>query len=285
MRNLIAFLIKNSSWFLFITLELAGFFLVVEHNSYQRSIFFNVSNELRGRLYSVSSRASSYFDLRDANKQLMWQNAALQQRLLELEHRVATLQPDSLYVKAFSPDETHDNRYNYLPAYVLDNSISHVKNYITIDKGTNDGVGVDMGVTSTNGIVGFVRAVSSNYALIQSILNTNTQLNCKIKGSNIHTTLVWDTKDPRYATLKDFPRYEQYSAGDTIITSGISKFFPEGFIVGIIKKRNSQEKEEGNFITLEITLSTDFSSLKDVLVIDNYHLKELQELREEVGIE
>ncbi len=64
MHNLLAFLIKNISWFLFILLELVGFSLVFEFNSYQRSIFFNATNELRGRVYSISGKVSSYFGMR-----------------------------------------------------------------------------------------------------------------------------------------------------------------------------------------------------------------------------
>ncbi|MDR1810690.1 MAG: rod shape-determining protein MreC [Prevotella sp.] len=283
MRNLFAFLIKNINWFLFILLEAVGFFMVFEYNSYQRSIFFNSTNEIRGRMYSVSNKVTSYFGLRSENERLTLQNAALQKRLLELENYVNTLPPDTLRTNAFSPDNVHETQYSYMLAHVIDNSVSHVENYIVLNKGKNDSVDVDMGVASMNGIVGFVREVSPNYALVQSVLNPNTQLNCKIKGSNVHTTLVWDGRDPRYATLKDFPRYERFAVGDTVITSGVSKFFPEGFIVGIIKGSDSQKDD--NFLTLKIALSTDFSSLHNVLVINNYYRRELNRLRKEVGIE
>jgi rod shape-determining protein MreC len=283
MRNLIAFLIKNISWFLFIFLELAGFMLVFNHNSYQKSIFFNTSNEIQGRIYSISGKISSYFGLSESNKALLLQNANLQERVLALEEYIGSMRTDSLHTGAFIFSADPERQYTYVLAYVIGNSISHVENYITINKGANDGIAVDMGVASKDGIVGFVRAVSANYALVQSVLNPKTQLNCKIKGANVHTTLVWDANSPRYARLKDFPRYERFAAGDTVITSGVSKFFPEGFIVGTITDSNSQKDD--NFLTLSVQLATDFSSLGNVFVINNYHRLELDKLRKEVDIE
>lgn len=283
MHNLIAFLIKNISWFLFIFLEIVCFLFIFQFNSYQRSIFFNTSNEITGRVYSVSGEIKSYFGLKSENEELLLQNENFRKQILSLENYISSLSTDTLKTNALVPDREENDKYTYIVAHVVNNSISHVENYITIDKGTKDGISAEMGVVSKDGIVGFVRSVSKNYALVQSVLNPKTQLNCKIKKSNIPTTLVWDAIDSRFADLKDFPRYERFEKGDTVITSGVSKFFPEGFIVGTIEDYKSQKDD--NFLTLRIKLSTDFSSLNNVLIINNYHREELTQLRKEVGIE
>lgn len=283
MRNLIAFLIKNSYWFLFIFLEIVCFFFIFQYNSYQRSIFFNSSNELIGRVYTISGNISAFFHLKKNNEDLLFDNAALQQRVAQLEEYINVLESDTVKLNAFITDSLLSDNYHYTIARVLNNSVAQVENYITINAGYNDGIRPEMGVVSHNGIVGFVRSVSPNFSLIQSVLNPKTQLNCKVKRSNIPTTLVWDAKDYRYADLKDFPRYEKFEEGDTIITSGVSKFFPEGFIVGTIEGFKSQKDD--NFYTLKIKLSTDFTSLNDVLIINNYTQQEIEDLRKEVGYE
>lgn len=281
MRNLIAFLIKNSYWFLFIFLEVVCFFFIFQYNSYQRSIFFNSSNEIIGRVYSISGNVSSYFNLRKNNEELLFENAVLQQRVLSLENRVQGLVADTITVTdAFSPDLDHLTDYKYIVARVISNSVSQAENYIVINKGSKDGIKAEMGVVSHKGIVGFVRNVSSNYAIVQSTLNPKTQLNCKVKTTNTSTTLVWNGSDYKHATLKDFPRYEKFKEGDTIITSGISKFFPEGFVVGMIKGATNQRDD--NFYSLQVELATDFASLSNVLIIDNYSQKEITNLKEEV---
>jgi len=283
MRNLIAFLIKNSYWFIFVFLEIVCFFFIFQYNSYQRSIFFNSSTEIIGRVYSISGNISSYFDLRKNNEDLLFENALLQQRILTLENKMQSLSADSTTADAFYPDSEHLIEYKYRIARVINNSVSQVENYIVINKGSSDGIRNEMGVISHNGIVGFVRSVSPSYAVVQSVLNPKTQLNCKVKRSNTPTTLVWGGEDYAYADLKDFPRYEKFVKGDTIITSGVSKFFPEGFIVGTIEDFKGQRDD--NFYTLRVKLATDFGSLKNVLVIDNYKQEEITKLKEEVGYE
>jgi len=280
MRNLIAFLVKNSYWFLFILLEVICFYLIFQYNSYQRSIFFNSSTELVGRVYSISGNISSYFGLKDINSELLEENTRLHQKVIDLEAYIKSTDSTALASNAFLTDSISQNRYSYTVARVLDNSVSRVHNYIVIDKGENDGIIPEMGVISKTGIVGFVRYVSPNFSLVQSILNPKTQLNCKIKGSNIPTTLVWNAKNYQYADLKDFPRFEKFEEGDTVITSGVSTFFPEGFNVGIIEGFDNQKDD--NFYTLRVKLATNFSTLSEVLVINNYHRKELTGLRKEV---
>lgn len=281
MRNLIAFLIKNSYWFFFIILEVICFFLIFQYNSYQRSIYFNSSNEIIGRVYSISGNVSSFFNLRKNNEELLFENAVLQQRVLSLENQLQTFITDTTKTtEAFSPDLTHNQNYGYIVARVISNSVSQVENYIIINKGANDGIKPEMGVVSHKGIVGFIRNVSANYAVVQSALNPKTQLNCKVKRTNTPTTLIWDSNDYKYATLKDFPRYEKFNEGDTIITSGISKFFPEGYVVGRIK--SSEGQRDDNFYSLQIELATDFASLSNVLIIDNYKQIEVTNLKEEV---
>ncbi len=286
MQNLIAFLIKNISWFFFILLEIISFWFIFQYNSYQRSIFFNFSNEITGHVYTISGEISSYFGLRKNNDELLLQTARLNERIFELENQLRELKVDTTFVSVFA-DSSIAPHYSYTIAHVLDNSVNRVENYITVNKGSKHGITTEMGVVSQHGIVGFVRSVSPNYSLVQSVLNPKTQLNCKIKRSNVRTTLVWDTKDPRYAELKDFPRFETFQDGDTVITSGVSKFFPEGFIVGVIDGHNEGHKsqKDDNFLTLRIKLATDFSSLNNVLIINNYHREELRNMRKEVGIE
>lgn len=283
MRNLIAFLIKNSHFFLFVLLEIVCFYFIFQYNSYQKSIFFNFSNEVSGRIYTISGNVSTFWGLRKNNEALLYQNAELQRQILDLEHYINQLQTDSLATQAYLNDSVLVQKYDYTVARVVNNSISRVENYIIINKGVDEGVKEGMGVVSVNGIVGFVRAASSNFSLVQSVLNPNTKLSCKIKGSNIPTTLVWDAKDYRYADLKDFPRFEKFSIGDTVVTSGVSKYLPEGFIVGTIS--DSKNQKDDNFFTLKVKLSTDFASLNNVLIINNYSRNELTKLVEEVEYE
>ncbi|MBF0575353.1 rod shape-determining protein MreC [Dysgonomonas sp. GY617] len=280
MRNLIAFLIKNSSWFLFILLEILCFYFIFQYNSFQRSVYLNSSNEIVGRVYAISGEVTSYFGLKETNQDLLLRNAELQNKVLQLESHIHDRNTDSLKTQAIVLDSIPNKHFEFIISRVINNSISQIENYITINKGSNEGVHNEMGVVSQQGIVGIVRAVSPNYSVVQTIINPKTSLNCKVKGSNNPGTLAWDGTDYRYTNLEGFPRFEKFAVGDTIITSGNSGIFPEGIIVGVVE--DSKNQSDDNFLTLKIRLSTDFSSLKDVLIIKNNDREELIHLEKEI---
>jgi len=280
MRNLINFLIKNSYWFLFIFLEVICFYFIFSGNSYQKSFFFNATNEVTGRVYSVSGSVLSYFGLKQENEELMKQNADMKVEISSLQDYIFSLQSDTIKTRAFLQDSLgRRSQPKYIVARVEKNSISMPENYIVISKGQNDGVHADMGVVSQQGIVGVVRNASANYAIIQPVLNPHSRFSCKILGSSADGILIWDGDDSRYAKLTQYPKYEKVNKGDTIITSGFSDFFPEGIMVGIVEDFKSETDD--NFNSLTIRLSTDFGLLKNVQIIDNKN-QEIKELEKSV---
>ncbi|MFV0468973.1 MAG: rod shape-determining protein MreC [Dysgonomonas sp.] len=276
MRNLIAFLIKNGAWFFFILLEVICFYFIFQYNSYQRSLFLNSSNEIVGRVYSISGNVRSYFGLKKDNEDLMAKNAVLQEQIWDMENYINTLISDTLTTRSFVYDSIKTNDYGFVVARVVNTSINKIDNFITIDKGSNDGLKKEMGVVSPLGIVGFVRDLSPNFAIIQPLLNSKSVFNCKIKGSNSSGSLIWEGGDYRYAMLKDFPRHGKFAVGDTVVTSGFSDFFPKDIIVGVVE--NSMKQSDDNFLTLKVRLATDFTSLTNVLVIVNRKGEERKEL-------
>ncbi len=281
MRNLINFLLKNSSWFVFIFLEIICFYFVFSGNSYQKSIFLNSSNEITGRVYSISGSILSYFGLREENQELLQRSTELEAQISELKNYIFKIEADSIKTEAFIRDSLgHRTEPLYIIARVEKNSISLVENYIIINKGKNDGVKVDMGAVSQQGIVGVVRATSPNYAIIQPVLNPHSRFSCKILNSNAAGILIWEGGDARYARLTEYPKYENVAKGDTVVTSGFSDFFPEGIMVGVVEDYKSEADD--NFHSLKIKLSTDFGSLKNVWLINNSN-DEIKELENKVN--
>jgi rod shape-determining protein MreC len=228
-------------------------------------------------VYAVSGSVVSYFGLREANEDLLLKNAQLQQRLFQLEDYIHTSRSDTFTTQAILKDSlSTSNQFEFIIARVINNSISQTENYITINKGAKHGISKEMGVVSQQGIIGIVRDVSSNFSVIQPVINPKTILSCKVKGSNAPGSLVWTGEDYRYANLEGFPRFEKFEVGDTIVTTGHSRIFPENIMVGFIE--DSKGQSDDNFLTLKVKLSTDFASLKDVLVIKNSNYQEINDL-------
>lgn len=281
MRNLIAFLVRNSSWFVFIILEGICAFLLYQNSSYQRSVFFNAFNEISGRAYYVSGSIKTFLNLQTTNQELVQQNGKLELQVLALENRLRKQAQDSIKVNAFLKDSLHrEMAYDFVVCHVENNSVSQINNYIVVNKGYKDGVKPEMGVVSTSGIVGIVRNVSANFSVILPVLNPKFRQSCKVKNTNSFGTLSWDGKDSRYAILDELPRHQIVRKGDTIITSGFSSIFPEGVLVGTVEGFN--KKTDDNFYNLKVKLFTNFYNLSFVRIIRNDLTKERQALEMEV---
>ena len=270
MRKLIYFLIRHSSWLLYMIYAVLSFVLLVKYNPYQQSVFFSSANEVAGQVYAVKGGITGYFGLREINRDLQKRNGALEVEVANLRERVRRLEGDSL-LERHERDSIFSN-YNFIVAQVINNSVSNSHNYITLNKGSRDGLHSEMGVVDQNGIVGIVNAVSDNFAVVISLLNPKLRLSCKVKGSSYFGSLVWDGKHVKFAK------------GDTIITSGYSAVFPEGIMVGVISDFSKQRND--NFYALRVQLSTDFNRLNDVRIIESKGQREKNALeREAMGNE
>ncbi len=275
MRNLINFLIRNAHWWLFLLLIFISVGLIVNDAAYPRSIYLSSANEVSGRVYQTSAALTSYIGLKTVNEDLNERVAEMEARIRYLEATIAKSR-DSLSSSAILKDSMNVSDYTFITAQVVNNSVSQLENFITLDKGSAQGINRDMAVISATGVVGAVRLVSENFSVVIPILNPKFQLNCKLQRTNYFGPLVWDGINPRYAWLKNQPRHIEFTPGDTIVTSGFSAIFPPGIMVGTVI--DTKKESDDNFNSLNIELSTDFQALKDVLVIGNKKQKEQRQL-------
>lgn len=262
MRNLLDFLVKYNHCFLFLLLEVASFALLIRFNYYQQSVFFTSANELSGRLYDVVGSVSSYFHLKQDNRDLLSRNVYLEGRVAELEQTLRDLAAEQSVYPSLPADP---DAYPMVSASVIKNSLNRRDNYLTLDRGSHQGVEPETGVVGPNGVVGIVYKTSANYALVISLLNSKSSISCKISSSDYFGYLKWDGADSRYAYLMDLPRHAAFHIGDTVVTSGYSTIFPAGLPVGTIAKIN--DSDDGLSYLLRVRLSTDFGRVSDVRVV------------------
>ena len=274
MRNLINFLLKYNYWFLFVILEVASFVLLFWFNNYQQRAYFTSANTVVGAVYEVSGGISSYFHLKSVNEDLLDRNMLLEEQINNLEKALKERQLDSIAVNSIRKMPQKD--YQLFKARVIKNSLNLADNYITLDKGSSSGIHSEMGVVDGNGIVGIVYETSPSYSVVISVLNSKSNISCKIVGSDYFGYLKWEHGDSRYAYLKDLPRHAEFNLGDTVVTSGFSTVFPEGIMVGTVD--DMSDSHDGLSYLLKIKLATDFGKLSDVRVIARNGQQEQKEL-------
>lgn len=278
MRQLLQFLSKHGSFFLLLIYGLISLGMMFSLSTYHKSFYFGSYNRVVGGIYSASAGISAYLGSAKECEVLSKKNIELQDKISQLEEQLRATQlssntSDSTQIHKKTP------QYDYMQAMVVNNSISRLNNYITLNKGAADGIREEMGVADHNGIVGIVERVSEHYAVVLPILNTKLRISCKVKGSNYFGSMIWDGENPHIAILEELPRHVDFVVGDTIVTSGYSTVFPEGLMVGTIYEYKKSRNDD--FYSLKVRLTTDYSSLRYVRVINNALQKEQLTLEQE----
>lgn len=278
MRNLLDFLLKYNYWFLFVLLEVISFALLFRFNNYQGSVFFTSSNVLIGSVYDLTNNITGYFHLKDINNDLMQENVELRLQVEHLRDALTDATKDSTGIERIKREALAG--YDVYPAKVINNSLIHADNYITLDKGEKDGIRSEMGVIDGNGVVGIVYLTSDHYSVVIPLLNSKSSISCKIKRSDYFGFLKWDGGSSQYATVRDMPRHSMFTLGDTIVTSGHSAVFPSGIPIGTVE--DMTDSHDGLSYLLKVKLFTDFGRLNDVRVIAGKGREEQMNLEKQV---
>lgn len=276
MHNLLNFFLKYKDWFLFIFLEVMSLVLLFRFNHYQGSTYFTTSNRVAGFVYETANSITGYFHLKTINDDLVQKNVELELQMEQLREKLMELTEDTLALEQMKKDVLRE--YDMYRAKVINNSLTHMDNYITINKGENDGIRSEMGVIDGNGVVGIVYITSPHYSVVIPVLNSKSSISCKIQRSDYFGFLKWDGGSSRYAVVKDMPRHSLFSLGDTIVTSGHSVVFPEGIPVGTVE--DITDSHDGLSYLIKVKLFADFARLNDVRIIARKEQGELMELEQ-----
>lgn len=273
MHNLWIFLNRYSHWFLFVVLFGGSLFLLFRFNVYHKSIGFTSASTVSGKVLEGVSYVNSYVALGEKNRELARYNIVLQQRVDDLQAQLASYESDSLIESRF-PD------INMIEARVVNNTVGKKNNFLTINKGEQDGVKPEMGIVCGTGIVGVVYQTSPHYSIVMSVLNSQSAISCRLRGTDYFGYLRWNGEHVLYADLGEIPRHAKVKPGMSVETSGFSAVFPPGIFVGRVKEVHNSE--DGLSFTLKVNLSIDFANLSDVYVLDMPQKAEVDSLEHSI---
>lgn len=272
MRNLILFVQRFYVFFFFLVLLAFSLFILVNNNLYQRSAFINTSNALTGELYTLVSDIRGYFSLGAENDRLREENARLK-TVMRNEYYVDTV------TEVFVNDSIFKQHYSYISAQVINNSVDKEYNYITLNKGSMHGVEKNDGVICDDGVVGLVVNVSDRFCTVMSVLNRKTHIDPKVDTFLYSGSVQWQGNSIHHVQLVDINRFAQVKVGQKVYTSAFSGHFPENVPIGTISEITL--KEASNFYDIELKLSTNFTSLRTVYIVQNLFKQQILDLEAE----
>jgi rod shape-determining protein MreC len=279
MRNVFLFIARFSNLLFFLFLQVLALSMLFRYNKFHQAEYMNVANEVTGRFYVRYNKIETYFTLQKENENLRQQNAELLNKL-----RSDFSVPDSsvqLVTDSFRVDSLEQYRkYLYLPAKVIGNSIDGQNNYVTLHRGSNQGVGVNMAVIGPEGVVGKIVNVSPNMSVAMSLLHRKNSVVALLKKGGGFGEVTWDGKDPRYVTLSNIPRTIKVDKGDTVVTSSYSDIFPPGKVVGYVQE--VREDKSSSTYNLKLRTATDFYSVQHAFIVKNMQKAEMDSLMKKV---
>ncbi len=224
----------------------------------------------------LTDRADLFADMQE----LIAENESLQEQVDELTVENNRLQQDRYELnelrKLYALDEEYES-YTKTGARIVSSESTNWYYSFVIDKGTNDGLAVNMNVIADGGLVGIITKVGPNWARVTSIISDDvyimsqllsTQDNLLVEGD---LALLQNDGVISFSDLLDTT--DSVAVGDKIVTSNISDKFLPGLVVGYIQ---SIEMDANNMTKSGTILpAVDFNHLEEVLVI--LELKETYE--------
>ena len=264
MQSIINSIVKNRNLIIYLFLSFVTFNYLYNNSSVHYSGFGKIGTFVSGSTSSIYSYIYSYFNLRQENNKLIEEN-------LELKKY------ESQFIDKSDTRDVSENKIDKtISAKVILNSINKNKNIIVVNKGELNGITKEMGVISSKGVVGIIKNITDNYSSIVSLLNTDLKINAVLKNTSTIGSISWNGLDPRIVQLNDIPLSSSIKLGDTIITGGMSFYFPKGIPIGRIENYNNTSLE--GYYSIDVSIFSDFSSLSNIYILqrtDNDEIKSL----------
>lgn len=169
--------------------------------------------------------------------------------------------------KLFALDAEY-SEYDKVAASVISKDPGNWYNTFTIDRGSSDGITVDMNVIADGGLVGIVTETGTHWATVRSIIDDSSNVSA-MASSTLDTCLVTGDltlmEEGKLQFIQLYDKDDVVSVGDKIVTSNISDKFLRGILIGYI----SDISTDANNLTKSgyLVPVVDFAHLQEVLVI------------------
>jgi rod shape-determining protein MreC len=274
-RNVFLFIRKYANFLFFLVLQVIALSMLFRFNRYHEAVFMNATEGITGSMNARYSTVEYYFKLKKINEQLAAENLRLNQLLKQNYEGPDTA--GKLVLDTVQLDSLRQiQKFTWLGARVA--GVSMQTNFLTIHRGSNQGVQPNMGVVSPQGIVGTVVNVGANFSSVMTLLHPQYKVVAKLKNSGYRGTVEWGGINSNYVTLKDIPKSARVQPGDTVVTSQTSSLFPGDLMVGTVAE--IADDRSSNFYTLKLKPATNFFNVEYVYVIANVQAAEQKRMED-----
>lgn len=202
--------------------------------------------------------------------ELMDENDALRAEVNELKEKNLALIQNQIELDNLRNLYKLDERtpgYTKVAARVIGKTSTNWFSTFIIDKGSNDGIEVDMNVIAGNGLVGIITSVNDNYSTVRSIIDNNSNITGMLLTSSDNCNIRGDLSmmDEGLIHLEYLTKDVNVLDGEMVVTSNISEKYLPGILIGYAKNIT----EDANSLTQSgyLVPAVDFKHMTEVLII------------------
>jgi rod shape-determining protein MreC len=222
--------------------------------------FAEVQRGAAGFTGGIRNAWNGYVNLRGVrveNEQLKRQLAALQ---LQFQQERAQAQRTRQLERLLGFRE--ELQVETIPAGVIGAGATNDFHGITIDRGSNAGVAVNMAVIAPTGLVGRVVTPTQHASKVQLLIDRNAAAGALVERSRAQGIVIGTGAD---LIRMDFvAATAEIAVGDTIVSSGVDGIYPKGFVIGRVEQ---VDNGNGIYKSIRVRPSVDFNRLEEVLVV------------------
>ncbi len=201
-------------------------------------------------------------------------------RITELEIELHQLQLENNQLKKrIFHDTTRivTTDYELIKADIIGRDPSNINGFLYIDKGQQQNMYTNQPVVSLNGLVGKIKYVGTKYCIVETIENQGFA----VSAIDINTGIHGVVKKKGELIFDYIKKNDELIIGDSIRTSGMSEVFPQGILIGIVKK--IERGTHPFFKPVYITPSVRINRLSYVYIISGMKTAELRDFKELTG--
>lgn len=274
------FLKNNGLWVLFAAAVIAVALAVMSVLSNTSSPLTNLANTIASPFRSAYTAVADWFQDKQKYYQdytaLEEENAELKKQIASMEAEIRQAREDSaenerleqlLGLQEERPDLTED----IVLADVTEHAVTNWAATLTISRGTNDGIEVgDCVMDETGAMVGTISQVGTNWATIQTLVDTDTSL-----GAQVFRTGDLGIAQGNFSLMEEnrlrldyLPADCDLLGGDLVLTSGLGGFYPAGLVIGSVEEMQKDDSGAASYAVL--VPAVDFSELQQVVVIRSF---------------
>ena len=213
--------------------------------------------EQKNGFQSMKKLAKENEKLKDQVDELTAKNNNRSQQQEEVERLRALYELDQEY-----------SEYEKIGAQVIGKDSGNWYDTFIINRGTEDGVEVDMNVIADGGLVGIVTNTGKDWATVRSIIDDSSNVSASVTSISQNCIVTGDLQmmdegKIRFIQLTD--KENQVQEGDKVVTSSVSSKFLKGILIGYV----SEVEDDANNLTKTGTIipAVDFENIQEVLVI------------------